>query len=403
MSGEFRSLLKALVRAPISGATWLATAHLALGFPLGLAGVLLIVGLGALTLGTAITVILPLLSLAALFAGLHGLSAAQRARFAALLDVHVLPPTRPEHSRWWRRVLATVADAATWQQLAFHLLSALLSTLGFALVAGLWGAALVLLPYGLRSGVLYVLGGVLALFTAPWVARGLAFLDARLAIGLLGPSARQELQERVDELLVSRAGLVEAVDAERRRIERDLHDGAQRRLTLLAMNLGLARRNAAELPEDTRQALVAAHEEAKLAVTELREFVRGLHPAVLEDRGLDAALSGIAAASPVPVELSVDLPVRPPKAVEAIAYFVVSEALTNVAKHARAALVRISVSTAGGTLRLKVTDDGRGGASVADGSGLRGLAGRVAAVDGRFSLESPQGRGTVMTVELPCG
>ncbi len=199
--------------------------------------------------------------------------------------------------------------------------------------------------------------------------------------------------------------MLDAADAERRRIERDLHDGAQQRLVSLAVNLGLARSTLGDLPEDARKVIDEAHREAKEAIAELNNLVRGLHPAVLEDRGLDAALSGVAARLPVPVRVAVDLPQRPSPTVEAVAYFVVSEALTNVVKHAQATRADVTVERIGETLLVVVADDGAGGADLAaagGGTGLAGLAKRVASVDGTFSCRSPAGGPTVITVELPC-
>src|SRR5205807_3172089 len=170
----------------------------------------------------------------------------------------------------------------------------------------------------------------------PWVASQFTRADEDLARALLGPARSEELAQRVESLARSRADVVAAADAERRRIERDLHDGAQQWLVSLAMNLGMARERFAEAPEPVRRAIADAHDEALLALSELREFIRGLHPAVLNDRGLDAALSGLAARAPLPVKLKVDLPRPAQPSVEAVAYFIVSEALTNVVKHAQA-------------------------------------------------------------------
>ena len=183
-----------------------------------------------------------------------------------------------------------------------------------------------------------MVGALLAVLfpVAPWLARQVTRADEGLARALLGPSRGEALALRVDSLARSRADLVAAADAERRRIERDLHDGAQQRLVSLAMNLGMARERFAAEPEPVRQAIAGAHDEALLALSELREFIRGLHPAVLTDRGLGAALSGLAARAPLPVRLRVDLPRPASPGVEAVAYFIVSEALANVAKHARA-------------------------------------------------------------------
>jgi signal transduction histidine kinase len=169
------------------------------------------------------------------------------------------------------------------------------------------------------------------------------------------------------------------------------------------MNLGMAREAFKDMPPDVQEVIAAAHDEATAALAELREFVRGLHPAVLNDRGLDAALSGIVARAPLPVKLRVDVAARCSASIDAIAYFTVSEALTNVAKHARAARAEVIVERVGDRLLITVTDDGRGGASVdGDGSGLRGLAQRAASVDGTLTVVSPPGGPTSVTVDLPC-
>jgi signal transduction histidine kinase len=196
--------------------------------------------------------------------------------------------------------------------------------------------------------------------------------------------------------------VVGAGEAERRRIERDLHDGAQQRLVSLAMDLGRAKARFADDPEGARAIIDQAHVEAKEALVELRNLVRGVHPPVLADRGLDAALSGLAALSPVPVTVRADMPVRAAPSVEAIAYFVVAEALTNIAKHARATRAEISADRRGDLLHIMIRDDGIGGADPR-GQGLSGLADRVTGVDGRLSVHSPAGGPTVIEVDLPCG
>jgi signal transduction histidine kinase len=212
-------------------------------------------------------------------------------------------------------------------------------------------------------------------------------------------------------LETTRAGVVDAGDRERRRIERDLHDGAQQRLVSLAMNLGLAKRTLRNLSPQEQAAramevIDEAHLEAQAAITELRDLVRGLHPVVLEDRGLDAALSGIAARAPLPVKLEVRMDRRAAPAVEAVAYFVVSEALANIAKHARASRAEIAVQERAGengtVLVITVTDDGVGGADPGKGSGLVGLRQRAASVDGTLRITSPLGGPTTLHVELPC-
>ena len=243
--------------------------------------------------------------------------------------------------------------------------------------------------------------GVALLLAAPWVTAGVRALDVNVARALLGPSRAEELEHRVEHLTQTRAGAVDAADAERRRLERDLHDGTQQRLVSLAMNLGMARAQA-ETTDEARQAIAEAHEEAKAALAELRDLIRGLHPAVLEDRGLDAALSGVAARMPIPVRVTVDLPRRPAPVIEAVAYFVVSEGLANIAKHAQASQAEVFVQRAGDRLHVIITDDGVGGADPSRGTGLAGLARRASSVDGTFEIDSPPGGPTMLTVDLPC-
>ena len=205
------------------------------------------------------------------------------------------------------------------------------------------------------------------------------------------------------QLETSRSAAVDSAEAERRRIERDLHDGAQQRLVALAANLGAAREKLdhGEI-EEGRTMVAVAHEEAKSALREIRDLVRGIHPVILEDRGLDAALSAVVARSPIPVTLDVDVAVRPPAAVESAAYFVVNEALTNVARHAMATKAFVNIARAGDRLVIEVRDDGIGGADMSLGSGLRGLRDRVAGLGGTMYVISPHGGPTTISVELPC-
>jgi signal transduction histidine kinase len=244
-------------------------------------------------------------------------------------------------------------------------------------------------------------GLVLALGVPPLV-RGLAAGHALIARGLLGPSAGAALEAKVQEATARRIVAVDVAASERRRIERDLHDGAQQRLVALAMDLGMAREKFVRDPEQARALLDEAHEEAKRALSELRNLARGIHPAVLTDRGLDAAISALAGRSTVPVDVSVELARRPPPTVESAAYFVVAEALANVAKHAAARHAAVRIHRDGGRLVVEVRDDGVGGADLRGGTGLSGLADRVAAVDGHFTVSSPAGGPTVIRAELPC-
>jgi signal transduction histidine kinase len=237
-----------------------------------------------------------------------------------------------------------------------------------------------------------------------WAAFGAAEL---LPFAFLGGLLRThvsrldaELRARVEELRASRARIVQAADEERRRLERNLHDGAQARLVALALLLRSARRQAESDP-GLAELLDRAQEELHTSLEELRELARGIHPAVLTDRGLEPALQALSARTPVPVTVEVDAPERLPGAVESAAYFVVSEALTNVAKYAKASHAAVTVRQTNGRVRVEVRDDGVGGADATGGSGLRGLADRVSALDGTLSLDSPPGRGTRLRAEIP--
>ncbi|MFG2076854.1 sensor histidine kinase [Nonomuraea maritima] len=241
----------------------------------------------------------------------------------------------------------------------------------------------------------FVVGGTVALFLVLSGVAGVHALERRLARRLLAPDPTEALERRIAELAESRAGIVAAVDSERRRIERDLHDGLQQRLVALSMLLGRARRGRAELLEQ-------AHLEAQQALAELREVAWRVYPSGLDALGLGEALAGVAERSGVPVTLECRLQRRPPTSVETAAYFVVCEAVTNAAKHAAATHIAVQVREQDGALLVGVRDDGHGGADPA-GGGLSGLARRVAALDGDFAVSSPAGGPTQVTAVLPCG
>jgi signal transduction histidine kinase len=391
--------------------TWLAAIWSLLDWPVG--------GWGYAALYAAVALAWPAL----LLWSVRGFGALQRARFRATLGVEIPAPPGGGAGSRLPRPLRPWGAPATWRQLGYHLLAMAGGVAGGALVAACWSAPVLAVAYlaglggdgrgpGVGPGVGVAVAAVAMLAAAPWVARGVARADEAAARALLGPSRGEELAVRVEALARSRAEIVAATDAERRRIERDLHDGTQRRLVSLAMQLGMARERLAEAPEPVRRVIEQAHDEATEALAELRQLVRGLHPAVLDDRGLDAALSGIAATAPLPVRLRVDVATRCSPSIEAVAYFVVSEALTNVAKHAGAGHAEVTVQRTGDRLRVVVRDDGRGGATLdggaaaaanGAGTGLRGLAQRAAAVDGTLTVDSPPGGPTAITVELPCG
>ncbi|WP_084316282.1 sensor histidine kinase [Actinospica robiniae] len=417
-----RHLASTALRAPLTAAAWRETFFIASGLPVALVTSTTVLTLASVALALLPTTVLALPFLAALYWCGRRFTGWQLARFRALLGVDIPPPPPAERQPvWWRSVWVATKSAGNWRRLAYHALSLLVDGLGCTIVLGLWLAGVVFgtialwswawpAGYGLFGYSVHGVGrivaltvcGLAALLLAPWAAQAAVRLNVALAHGLLSLSGKDQLTRRVETLTQSRTEMIDAADAERRRIERDLHDGAQQRLVSLALNLGMTRTTLTEVPESVRTAIEQAHDEAKLALEELRDFVRGLHPAVLDEMGLDAALSGITARSPVPVRLLVELPERPPRAVETVAYFVVSEALTNVAKHAQARRVDIVVEQDGGLLRVIVSDDGRGGADPSRGSGLRGLGQRVRSLDGTMSVDSPAGGPTLLVVELPC-
>ena len=252
---------------------------------------------------------------------------------------------------------------------------------------------------GLLTFLLYTIAIVAGGDAAIWPAFA---ATALLPFAFLGGLLRSHVARLDADLRASRQRLVEAGDTERRRLERNLHDGAQARLVALALQLGHARRMAESQPDRVPGLLDDAMAELRTSLAELRELAHGIHPAVLSEKGLDAALYGLAARAPLPVTLDSDADGRLPEPVEVAAYYVVAEALTNVAKYAQATQADVAVRRVDGVVSVEVSDDGVGGADVAKGSGLRGIADRVAALDGTFAVESPPGRGTHLHVEIPC-
>jgi len=232
-----------------------------------------------------------------------------------------------------------------------------------------------------------------------WLARGINLGDRALIRGMLGPST---MAERVSELERTRSLAVDDATAALRRVERDLHDGAQMRLAALAMNLGMAREKLEDPDNETVKELIdAAHRNAVDALADLRDLARGIHPPVL-DSGLASALATLATSSAIPAAVTADIGPRPAPAIETIAYFCAAELIANATKHSYANQIKINIRTErGGLLHLEVSDDGVGGADVARGSGLAGLAQRVSTVDGRLEVSSPAGGPTTVTVELP--
>ncbi|MGW1197651.1 sensor histidine kinase [Streptomyces sp. NPDC002536] len=428
-----RPRVPAALRAPLEGRTWREFLHLLLGLPLAVVFFSYAVTMTALGAGLLVTFLgVPVLALA--LAGARGFGVLERARARALLRLEIAEPepvnprVRDGRSGPMAWVGALLKSGTSWRHMLYAVLHLPWAVFAFSVSLVLWtySWALFLYPawqwvfptyvgrpgiqlYGDDSGRAVYLGtpfaigvtcalGLLLVLGTPWVIRGLAHVDRLLVTGLLGPS---RLATRVAELEQDRGVAVDTAAADLRRIERDLHDGAQARLVALAMDLGLAKEKLAADPEAAAKMVDEAHGEVKLALQELRDLARGIHPAILTDRGLGPALSALAARCTVPVGVSVDVGTRPAAAIEGIAYFTVSELLQNVSKHSRARAARVEVWRSADRLMLQVHDDGRGGAGTATGGGLSGLAERLGSVDGVFVVDSPVGGPTVVTAELP--
>ncbi|WP_037868547.1 sensor histidine kinase [Streptomyces sp. NRRL S-813] len=329
--------------------TWKEIAHLLVNLPVALFGFVYVVTV--LTIGTGLTVTVvgfPLL--AAGLMGARQLGRLERARARALLGVRIDEPSPLPLGRTkglFNRLWLALKDPVGWRTALYDFIR---------------------LPWGI-----------------------LTFTVTLTSLFVLWPV----------ELESDRGVVVDTAAADLRRIERDLHDGAQARLVNLAMGLGLAKEKLLEDPDSAAVMVAEAHGEVKLALQELRDLARGIHPAVLTDRGLDAALSSVATRCTVPVKVTVDLDARPAEAIEGIAYFTVSELLQNISKHSGARSASVDVWRTDERLLIQVWDDGRGGASLDRGTGMRGLAERLGAVDGLFVVESPEGGPTTITAELP--
>ncbi|MEU5179758.1 sensor domain-containing protein [Streptomyces longwoodensis] len=421
-------LLPAGLRAPFEGRSWREFAYVLTSLPISVVLFTYAVTMVALGAGLLVT-FLGVPVLAAALAGCRGFGTLERARARGLLRMEVSEPEplRPRGRGMFAWMGAVLKSGTSWRHLLYAVLQLPWSTFSFVVAVNFWVYGWALLTYPLWFWVFPMYGGqgglqlygdaqhsvyldnpfeiavtaaVGLLFTlaTPWIVRALTTVDRLMVHGLLGPS---KLASRVVELESDRGVVVDTAAADLRRIERDLHDGAQARLVNLAMDLGLAKEKLREDPQEAARMVDEAHGEVKTALQELRDLARGIHPAVLTDRGLDAALSSVASRCTVPVRVEVDLAERPAPAIEGIAYFTVSELLQNVSKHSGARGASVEVWRAGDRLMVQVVDDGAGGADAAKGSGLAGLAGRLDAVDGILVVDSPAGGPTRVTAELP--
>ena len=400
----------------------------------GMLGGLLGTGLGLLFVAGS-----GLVLLVGLVYALYGLGWFEIARVGALYRTPIAPlrpqpRDRPGFGGWLRSLGRQAIDGRMWRAVANFAISALLGFIVLRLFWGLvWSIFISFAPLTDADAVIGPFGGGgIAVAWAPLVGilgiaaclagmLGLALLHRTLSLAIVIRSKETELTERVRTSTAQREGAVRAADVERTRIERDLHDGVQPRLVSVGMTLGLAQQKIDNDPDAAKELINEAHTSTKAAITELRQLARGIHASVLDDRGLDAALSALAGRSHIPVHLDVRMdpstgsgthastgspthaPTRPGREAEAAVYFSIAESLTNAAKHSRASEVRVTVRLReGNILWARVEDNGIGGAQVQPGGGLDGIANRILAAGGTFRLDSPQGGPTSLEVNVPC-
>ena len=431
VSGERRGLVASFFLSPLDPAAWHATVAILLGFWFEILAFALVFGFfasGASTFFGGIGIVL--IGVGVEIA--RRVARRERRRFA-WVDPRPLRPHAYRDPRGGLRELLTAAffDVNRWRDVAYVFVSFPLIVLEFSAVLALWIAALV----GLSTPAWYLLdalpaevaqlpispellavvaglAGIVLVFVAAASARGLMTLHRAVVSGFLCTSEQEVLERRVETLEVSRKKVLDVEASELRRIERDLHDGAQQRLVLLTMNLSMAAEKIDSDPVAAKGLVTDARDQARFALAEIRDLVRGIAPAILMDRGLVSALSALASRTPIPTTVVSSLPdeTRLSDATERAAYFVVAEALANVAKHSAAKRCEIRCRLeggpggdpgAGGLLVVEIWDDGAGGAKIIPGSGLAGLVGRVEALDGRLSVSSPDGGPTLIRAELP--
>jgi len=402
------------------------SAYTVTAFPLGLASFVTVVVLVTVGIGTAVIVGGVLLLVAGVLVA-RGVARLERARLRTWLGRDVPTPAYVRAAPGAgpvRRAFTPLRDPQSWLDVVWSVLSLVTGTVAFAFTLAWWAAAANGLTYwfwerylpddgrdeslaelvGFGDGrfadvALQTIIGLVALLTLPFVVRGMTMLHGGLAEAVL--CGRAELQQEVARVEGGRDAARVAEAASLRRLERDIHDGPQQRLVRLSMDLGRARRQLDQDPAKVAETLDAALVQARETVDELRSLSRGIAPPLLVDRGLRAALGELMVRSDIPVESVVRVPDDLPPHVETTVYFVVAEALTNVAKHSGAERVSVHVVAGDGAVTVRVEDDGRGGAHLGKGQGLAGLAQRLAGVDGSLELTSPDGGPTVVAAIIP--
>ena len=419
--------IRAFLLSPIHPATWYANGAVFLGLFTGSLAFALVVGL----ISSGVTTLLAVIGVVFIAAGIEAsrvVARVERWRTAAGEESRPLPhPYRPLRGRSIDILRAEFLDEARWRDVLYVGINFPLALIEFLVVGAAWTVALVFLASGLWYDTMAA--GTVAGWLGPLADHGAAAVAFRTALGLaflpvaaslsqlvmalhrglvaslLCTSESRELRRQVEALQKSRSAVLDVEASELHRIERDLHDGAQQRLVMLNIDLGLASERLADDPAAAKQLILDGQEQARQALAEIRQLVRGIAPSILLDRGLVAALESISAHGPVPVAIVSYLAPgeRLPIAIERVAYFVASEALANVAKHSGATRCEVRCRRDGSALAVEVWDNGRGGAEPATGGGLAGLRGRVEGVDGTFSVSSPDGGPTLIRADIPLG
>ena len=430
-AGPERGVIARIIRAPLHPATWYATGSIVAGFWVELFAFSMLIGFlsaGVSTLFIGIGVVFIVFAIE----GARLVARIERRRSVLADPAPLIPHAYRPYGTGPRSLFtALFLDVNRWLDLGYVFIAFPLAVLEFTAVSVLWTLVLVLLSIpvwvlmggidlqafaaanaqlsglgGIDNGAVAIVSGIAGLVLLPiaaFTAQGLMALHRMVVASLLCDSGTQALERRVETLEESRKAVLDVEASELRRIERDLHDGTQQRLVMLTINLGLAAERIDTDPEAAKGLVTDARDQARLALAEIRDLVRGIAPAILMDRGLVAALSALAGRSPVPTVVLSSLPAgeRLPDAAERAAYFVVAEALANVAKHASATRCEVHVRREGGMLVVEIIDDGAGGARLLPVGGLAGLAGRVEALDGRLTVDSPDGGPTVVRATIP--
>jgi signal transduction histidine kinase len=405
---RIRDLAERWYRPLIDVRSWKALAYLFVGMLTGIAFFALSVAAAAITFGLSFIVV-GLLLIGPFFFALTGVFAHAERGMARWVGYDI--PGRPVRPAG-RLGFGALRDPERWRVVGYIALNTFLAPALFALGSFAYSLVFRLVfggldgpfghfPLNAIAGALSVAIAAVALGAAPRVAMWVGALKANIASWFLGPDRLAQAERRVSVLSTQRQDILDAVASERRRIERNLHDGVQQQLVAIGLDLGMAEQHLEGDPETARELIVNARQKVQGSIGELRQLGRGLHPAILEDRGIDAALSAVVSGSPIPISVHVDADLDLDTDVAETLYFVANEAIANVLKHAKATVASVHVVRIGSNVRVTVHDNGQGGADPTHGTGLAGIRARANAVDGSLGVSSPVGGPTTLVVELP--